>query len=183
MLTGNVGVPVLIPRFCFGALRHCGTGVSRPCFMGKPPEADMPRQRSALSEQHWGLTMTSTSRQFCHRHDSQTQKARSADGSLGRFTDRLNTANCCRSARFSAPRADRLRKNARMNAQSDLKPHIPTLRSLYPARHFVPCKGDDQFCKSSPIKRGEIFGRDNARQTEQAKHRGMEQHERSTRNY
>ena len=48
-----------------------------------------------------GWTTANAERQFGQRRDSNTQKTRSRRRNLGRLTDCLQTASCCRSARFS----------------------------------------------------------------------------------
>src|SRR5215831_15141772 len=48
-----------------------------------------------------GLTMTNEDRQSLQASHNQAQKSRSADVTLGRFTERRSTASWCRRARFS----------------------------------------------------------------------------------
>ena len=60
-----------------------------------------------------GCTIARADRQFRQSRDSNTQKRRSRGRSFGRLTDCLNTATCCRSARFSMAVAARPRMNAR----------------------------------------------------------------------
>ena len=54
-----------------------------------------------------GCTIARADRQSGQRRESQTQKTRSRARSLGRLTDCLKTATCCRSARFSKAAAAR----------------------------------------------------------------------------
>ena len=60
--------------------------------------------------------------------DSQTQKMRSRLRILGCFIDLLNTASCCRNARFSAIRNDRSEKRPRKNTHTEfiISPKVPT---------------------------------------------------------
>jgi len=62
-----------------------------------------------------GWTRTRADRQLGQRRESHTRKTRSRGRSFGRLTDCLNTATCCRRARFSTAAATRPMMNALRN--------------------------------------------------------------------
>ena len=68
------------------------------------------RRRVAIQRQMWaGAVIVPQVGQFGQSRDSNTQKMRSRGRSFARLTDCLNTATCCRSARFSMAVAARPR--------------------------------------------------------------------------
>ena len=72
-----------------------------------------------------GCTIARADRQFGQIPDSATQKTRSWGRSLGRLTECLKTATCCRSARFSKAAPARPRTNALRKKKMDWR--MPTI--------------------------------------------------------